>query len=57
LRGADDFTDRRITGLREELRAQLGADLDEAYAEGRALDRDDALDRIDPERLAHARRR
>jgi tetratricopeptide (TPR) repeat protein len=57
LRGADDFTDRRITGLREELRAQLGADLDEAYAEGRALDRDEALARIDPERLAHARRR
>jgi predicted ATPase len=53
LRGAEDATHPEVARLTAELRDTLGdADFAEAYGRGRALDRDGALSRLDPQRLA-----
>ena len=48
LRGSDDITATAIRALSRDLQAALGDDYAVAYAEGRALGRDDALARLDP---------
>ncbi len=48
LRGSDDRTNRAIVRLTASLQEALGDDLAAAFAEGRALDRDAALARLDP---------
>lgn len=49
LRGSDDPTSRDVAVLTERLRGMLGAaELDRAFAAGRALDRDGARARLDP---------
>ena len=51
LRGADDRTAARSPSSTARLRATLGdAGFDAAYARGRALDRDAAIERLDPRR-------
>jgi predicted ATPase/DNA-binding SARP family transcriptional activator len=53
LRGAEDATHPEVARLTVELRDALGdAGFAEAYGRGRALDRDGALSRLDPQRLA-----
>jgi hypothetical protein len=49
LRGSDDSANPTVIELADALRAELGAEYDVAYAEGRALDADAATARIDPE--------
>ncbi|MGH3499938.1 MAG: BTAD domain-containing putative transcriptional regulator [Nocardioidaceae bacterium] len=51
LRGAEDATDPVISQLLEDLRRDLGPDFDAAYDEGRGLDREAALARLDPSSL------
>jgi predicted ATPase/DNA-binding SARP family transcriptional activator len=51
LRGAADLTDLDIRRITTALQAALGAAFDEAYAAGRALDRDAAIARLDPAAL------
>ncbi len=51
LRGAADLTDLDIRRITAVLRASLGAAFDEAYAAGRALDRDAAIARLNPAAL------
>ena len=48
LRGSDDHTNLAVVRLTAELRDALGDGFDAAYAEGRALGRDEALARLDP---------
>ncbi|HZC72300.1 MAG TPA: BTAD domain-containing putative transcriptional regulator [Jatrophihabitans sp.] len=49
LRGADDPTSRDIAKLTERLRAALGdARFADCYAQGKALDRDAAIERLTP---------
>jgi predicted ATPase/DNA-binding SARP family transcriptional activator len=48
LRGAADLTDLDIKRITVGLRDALGAAFDEAYAAGRALDREAAIARLDP---------
>jgi tetratricopeptide (TPR) repeat protein len=49
LRGAEDPTAREIASLTERLRAELGdAGFDRCYEQGRALDREAALERLSP---------
>ncbi|MEV4422949.1 AAA family ATPase, partial [Patulibacter sp. NPDC049589] len=52
LRGADDLLSPETAGIVTGLRAALGDDFDRAYARGRGLDREAALERIDPASLA-----
>ena len=53
LRGAEDATHPEVARLTVELRDALGdAGFADAFGRGRALDRDDALSRLDPQRLA-----
>jgi hypothetical protein len=51
LRGSDDPFDPMVARLTERLRADVGAGYDAAYAEGKALDREDAIAAIDPDRV------
>ncbi len=47
LRGADDPTAREVATLRDSLRATLGSErFAELYADGKALDRDAAIERL-----------
>jgi hypothetical protein len=48
LRGADDLTSADISRQIAELRAVLGERFDVLYEEGKSLDRDAALKRLDP---------
>ena len=49
LRGADDLTAREIAELADLLRGELGTEgFAERYAEGKALDRNAAIERLDP---------
>ena len=48
LRGSDDASEPVIVGLTSRLRARLVCDFDENYANGKALDREGAIARIDP---------
>jgi tetratricopeptide (TPR) repeat protein len=55
LRGADDPTARDIATLSARLRAALGdARFDECYAQGKALDREAAIERLTPPDLSAA---
>jgi predicted ATPase/DNA-binding SARP family transcriptional activator len=51
LRGAADLTDLDIRRITAALRTALGGAFDEAYAAGRALDRDAAIARLNPAAL------
>jgi hypothetical protein len=52
LRGAEDLTHPEVARLTAELREELGdAGFTAAFERGRALDRDDALRRLDPQAL------
>lgn len=51
LRGGDDPFDPLVARLTERLRADLGPGYDAAYAGGKALDREDAIAAIDPDRV------
>jgi predicted ATPase/DNA-binding SARP family transcriptional activator len=51
LRGAADLTDLDIRRITAALQAALGGAFDEAYAAGRALDRDAAIARLNPAAL------
>jgi len=52
LRGAEDWTHPEIAALTAALRECLGeTGFDEAFTRARALDRDQALARLDPARL------
>ena len=49
VRGADDATAGEVTDLTDRLRAELGDDrFAELYAQGKALDRTAAIERLDP---------
>jgi hypothetical protein len=55
LRGAEDRTHPEVAKLTAELREELGdAGFTKAFERGRALDRDGAMDRLDPQRVEHA---
>ena len=57
VRGADDPTDPMILQLAPRLRAVLGDEgYDRAYRDGKALDRQSAIERLDPSRLHQVRR-
>jgi hypothetical protein len=57
VRGADDPTDPMTAPLSAKIRAALGPDrYDRAYQNGRALDRQAAIERLDPSVLGHVRR-
>jgi hypothetical protein len=57
VRGADDPTDPMTALLAPRLRAALGADsYDRAYRNGKALDRQAAVERLDPSLLDQVRR-
>ncbi|BEP14302.1 BTAD domain-containing putative transcriptional regulator [Acidothermaceae bacterium B102] len=51
LRGSDDHTNLAIVRLTASLQESLGDAFDDAFAEGRALDRDAARGRLDPAQL------
>ncbi|WP_395728601.1 BTAD domain-containing putative transcriptional regulator [Nakamurella sp.] len=51
LRGGDDPFDPMVARLTERLRADLGSGYDAAYAQGKVLDREDAIAAIDPDRV------
>jgi hypothetical protein len=48
LRGADDPTQLMVSRLTTALRSALGDGFDVAYAEGKAMGRDEAIARLDP---------
>jgi predicted ATPase/DNA-binding SARP family transcriptional activator len=52
LRGSDDVTDPSVGRLTASLRAAMGPRFDDSYAAGRQLDRQAAIDRVDPSLLA-----
>jgi hypothetical protein len=51
VRGGDDSTDRQVATLAGRLTAELGDGFARAYATGRALGREEAVERLDPARL------
>jgi hypothetical protein len=57
VRGADDPTDPMMAQLAPRLRTVLGVDrYVRAYENGKALDRQAAVERLDPSLLDHVRR-
>jgi predicted ATPase/DNA-binding SARP family transcriptional activator len=56
LRGAEDPTDPMVAALTTSLRKALGDGFDAAYDNGRGLDRDRAVARLDPATVAESSR-
>ncbi|MGX7679024.1 BTAD domain-containing putative transcriptional regulator [Jatrophihabitans sp. DSM 45814] len=54
LRGADDKTDTFVRSLTQRLRQSMADDFGEFYQQGRQLDREAALERVNPASIARA---